>query len=164
MKTIAKSANGFLYDISVERGNRSRFEDIFGADKDFGDVQYYRYLTVKGKPEQLLGLYDVIRAKSIEMFGLRPLAMPITHAGHQAIFLWPASRVESVEDGQFLESISDAISTSTIREAKVARTPSGRTTYKMRKRGRLWVIVGALLLLVLGGYLGYVILNLLGVL
>jgi hypothetical protein len=163
VKRLATSANGFQYEVSLERGDIKRFRDFIGGEKDFADVRYCRYLTIKGSPNRLKGLYDVVRAKSMQMFGVNPIAMPITQASFQAVFVWPESKVKDTSLDNFIQEFCFAISLTKVVEEKLPKARIPRNMYR-KKRSRGWRALGAFMIVVIVGYLVYVVLHTFGML
>lgn len=111
--------DGYAVELSLEKGRGGRYKDFFTELKEFGETVTYWFLTLKGDPRVLTALYSPIRAKSEELVGLLPIAMPITSVSNLAIFLWPQSVFEKLSETEILSSFTSAIALT-----KVGKIPS----------------------------------------
>ncbi len=103
------SSDGYLFDISVERGRLSYLKDFATDLLEFGDWVNNIYLSIKGNQRFLPQVYDPIRAKSVEVSGILPKAMQPTSASHIAIFVWSISSMARYSDDEILSVFSGVI-------------------------------------------------------
>lgn len=158
----AATVDGYLLELSWDRGRGSKIPDFMTQLKTFGgnaDTEYY-YLTVKGDPRVLKKLYDPIRAKSASLVGTNPVGMPITSASGLAIFLWPYSSFEKVGDEEALTAFSQAVSATTIGrmppDPQVIATKQARKEVMRARRHRPAQAAGVVMLVAILAYLLYV--------
>ncbi|MDG7007113.1 MAG: hypothetical protein JRN06_02575 [Nitrososphaerota archaeon] len=167
VEASASTSDGYLVHLAWDKGRGTRFKDYFTELREFGETMTYYFLTIKGDSRVLMKLYDPIRAKGIELTGLRPIAMPVTYTSALAIFLWPQSAFDKFAEGVVLAAFSLTVSQTRIGKLPPKKevplevsNPSlylARERLKRERRRHSLQALGALILIVLLAYLLYVL-------
>lgn len=164
-RTSATTSDGYLLELSWDKGRGTRFNDFSSELREFGETMTYWFLTVKGDPRVLKRLYDPIRTKGTEASGVRPIAMPITIASDLAVFLWPQTAFDGFDSAHVLATFSTTISTVKIGKLEPKKQATNvepslelaRAKYKAGKKRRNLQALGGIMLAALLLYLLYVL-------